>query len=389
MPPESDNLIKYNVHLMGSFKKQEITAETPYKAALTFCGMISLPNEGWVVVDGGHIQVYKIADNRLVDPTGENDDASFYSNTPVETSSYVDQSKTFLGGDTHPWRRFFARTMDEIIWACLFFYSLGFFIIYALPDNATNLLAIIVSHEYISAIIACLLWLPIEAIFLAVIGTTLGKWLFGIRVIHASGKKLSYFAALKRANLLFLQGEGIGIPLVVLFTRAFAYRRLTKTGTTLWDASVNSVVTHEKWGLFRIFLLLKRSDKPEGKRIICEAKDALDLATKAFDNEANKMVCDVVSHYIKHKSKDVIKLVNDSNGKTAKEWVWGQIGNISGDLLESGAHHFYRGVLTPTGNDLLKIFDHSFDQLVAMNALDIAFANQQRAALLKTIKRMG
>lgn len=258
MTPEHSSLVKYYVHLMGSFEKQEIMAETPYAAAMAFGKTVLLPNEGWVVVDGDHIQVFKIANNRLVDSTGENDDASFDSNnTPAETSSYVDQSKTFLGGDTHPWRRFFARTIDEIIWACLFFYSLGFFIIYALPDNATNLLAIIVSHKYISAIMACLLWLPIEAIFLAVIGTTLGKWLFGIRVIHASGKKLSYFAALKRANLLFLQGEGIGIPLVVLFTRAFAYRRLTKTGTTLWDASVNSVVTHEKWGLFRIFLLFK------------------------------------------------------------------------------------------------------------------------------------
>ena len=31
----------------------------------------------------------------------------------------------------------------------------------------------------------------------------------------------------------------------------FAYRRLTRTGTTLWDASTSAVVLHKKWGVFR------------------------------------------------------------------------------------------------------------------------------------------
>ena len=39
--------------------------------------------------------------------------------------------------------------------------------------------------------------------------------------------------------------------IVALFTQLFAYRRLTKTGTTLWDTSTTAVVLHKKWGVFR------------------------------------------------------------------------------------------------------------------------------------------
>jgi len=56
---------------------------------------------------------------------------------------------------------------------------------------------------------------------------------------------------LKRAFHVWIQGEGIGLPLVTLFTRLFAHRRLTKTGTTLWDTSVGFVETRKKWEAIR------------------------------------------------------------------------------------------------------------------------------------------
>jgi uncharacterized RDD family membrane protein YckC len=82
-------------------------------------------------------------------------------------------------------------------------------------------------------------------------GTTPAKWLFGIRVEHPGGSLLSLGKALKRSFLVFVQGVGLGIPFVALFTQLFAYRRLTKTGTTLWDTSTSAVVLHKKWGVFR------------------------------------------------------------------------------------------------------------------------------------------
>jgi len=164
--------------------------------------------------------------------------------------THVDESKTFLGGATHPWRRFFARTVDVTTLGLALLIGLVLFVGLLFPENAAGLSAAI-ENPMIAAIILYLLWIPCEAISLAFTGTTPAKWLFGIRVIDASGAKLSFGSALQRSFLVFLQGEGLGIPVVTLFTRVFAYRRLTKTGTTLWDASVNSIVTHRRWGFFR------------------------------------------------------------------------------------------------------------------------------------------
>lgn len=160
------------------------------------------------------------------------------------------QSKTFLGGIHHPWRRFFARTVDLLSLGLLVLLLFSFLIGYLFPQNIGGYVRAL-ENPITAGIILYLLWLPVEAAFLTTTGTTPAKWIFGISVLSADGYKLSYSDALKRVFLVWVQGEGFGIPLVTLFTRLFAYKRLTKTGTTLWDASVNSVVTHKKWGAIR------------------------------------------------------------------------------------------------------------------------------------------
>lgn len=155
-----------------------------------------------------------------------------------------------MGGTHHPWRRFFARTVDVAVLGLALFVGATFFVGFAFPENAAGF-AKAIQNPIIAGIIIYVLWLPFEAMFLASAGTTPAKWLFGIRVLDSSGTRLSFGTALQRTFLVWIQGEGLGMPLVTLLTRIFAYRRLTKTGTTLWDESVNSVVTHRRWGFFR------------------------------------------------------------------------------------------------------------------------------------------
>lgn len=165
------------------------------------------------------------------------------------SDSTIDQSKTFLGGIYHPWRRFFARTVDLTI-GMLILLLAAFLVGYLFPENVDGFVKAL-ENPITAGILLYLLWLPVEAGFLALTGTTPAKWVFGINVVSNEGLKLSYASALKRAFLVWVQGEGFEIPLVTLFTRLFAYRRLTKSGTTLWDTSVGSVVTHKKWGVIR------------------------------------------------------------------------------------------------------------------------------------------
>ena len=162
----------------------------------------------------------------------------------------VDQSKKFLGGQHHPWRRLFARTVDICTAGLVLFMLLIFAFSATMPEQAAGF-AKAIENPIIASVVLYLIWLPAEALLLSLFGTTPAKWLFGIRVAHPGGNLLSFAAALNRSFLVFVQGVGFGIPFVALFTQLFAYRRLTKTGTTLWDTSTTAVVLHRKWGVFR------------------------------------------------------------------------------------------------------------------------------------------
>ncbi len=162
----------------------------------------------------------------------------------------VDQSKKFLGGEHHPWRRLFARTVDICTAGLVLFMLLIFAFSATMPEQAAGF-AKAVENPIIASVVLYLIWLPAEALLLSLFGTTPAKWLFCMQVAHPGGNLLSFAAALNRSFLVFVQGVGFGIPFVALFTQLFAYRRLTKTGTTLWDTSTTAVVLHKKWGVFR------------------------------------------------------------------------------------------------------------------------------------------
>jgi len=163
------------------------------------------------------------------------------------------EDKSNKGGTYYPWRRFFARTID------LFFVSLIFIMAFALlgtiffPAAAEGLLRAL-GNPLISGVVVYLFWVPIEAFFISRSGATPGKALFGIRVLSQSGQVLSYPDALQRTFLVWIKGDGLGIPIVAVVTRIFAYKRLQRTGTTLWDMSVGTVVTHSEFGLVRTIL---------------------------------------------------------------------------------------------------------------------------------------
>lgn len=162
----------------------------------------------------------------------------------------VDQSKKFLGEQHHPWRRLFARTVDICTAGLVLFMLLIFAFSATMPEQAVGF-AKAIENPIIASVVLYLIWLPAEALLLSLFGTTPPKWLFGSRVAHPGGNLPSFAAALNRSFLVFVQGVGFGIPFVALFTQLFAYPRLPKTGTTLWDTSTTAVVLHKEWGVIR------------------------------------------------------------------------------------------------------------------------------------------
>jgi len=79
------------------------------------------------------------------------------------------------------------------------------------------------------------------------------------------------------------------------------------------------------------------------------------------------------------------------NGTSARQWVWTVLANMSGDLVESGEYHVWRGALNPLGPGeyLLQLFDTAVDELIKMGVMNHEYASEQKAGLRKRIAEVG
>ena len=128
--------------------------------------------------------------------------------------------------EPHPWRRLLARFLD---------YDLTYAVLWLI---ATVVLRIRVVSDIGMIFIGYLVWfmqVPIEAAWIHFLGTTPGKWIFGIRVEAIEGGKLSYGEALERAWKAYYVGMGLNIPLLRLYCFYKGYKTHKEDWDTDWD----------------------------------------------------------------------------------------------------------------------------------------------------------
>lgn len=109
----------------------------------------------------------------------------------------------------HPWRRFFARNLDILLYGLLFSFFC-FVVLHLYPTGSTG-------FDLLSLVCTVALTALLEPLLLHLFGTTPGKWIFGITVTDCDGKKLSYGAAFSRWILVFRRGIGYYIPIYNLY----------------------------------------------------------------------------------------------------------------------------------------------------------------------------
>lgn len=144
------------------------------------------------------------------------------------------------GHQIRPWVRYWARMLDFFLFSFLAGIVLAFVYAPAL-DIPDALFGIVLLFAYVF----------VEPAMLAGWGTTPGKALLKVRLRNSDGNKLSYAQALSRAFKVCFRGEGLGIPIVALFTQIHAYNRLTKQGVTSWDEDEGFKVSHQTIGAWR------------------------------------------------------------------------------------------------------------------------------------------
>ncbi len=130
-------------------------------------------------------------------------------------------------------------------------------------------------------------------------------------------------------------------------------------------------------------------------RKLCSKKEVKE-ALRILEEENNEWDCEgfelVKSYVEKSILSNTRQFLDDvRKGRSIRKYVFATIANISGDLVESGQYHIYRGVLNPMGpgEDLLKIFDSAIDELVIMDELDEEKAQEQKEAIRLSIQEVG
>jgi len=148
-----------------------------------------------------------------------------------------------------PWRRYWARTLDTL----LFTLPVAFMFGLVFPEFTANTLKS--GGELVIGIFILPFVMLCEACILGGTGTTCGKWLLNINLVRKDvGGSISFSDALKRSLLVWVKGLAFGLPLISLFSMGFAAGRIRKNRTASWDDYISADVRCGTLHSVKVFL---------------------------------------------------------------------------------------------------------------------------------------
>ena len=183
---------------------------------------------------------------------------------PAEDASWIfqlrmaelEREKSGRTSEPRPWNRLAARLFDYAVWGLVLALLLselrgaG-----VLPAGVAWWLG----HPLVAPILITVLWIPIEALLIAALGTTPGKWLFAVYLQFSISDayarrdtKAQIARAFRRALRVWWKGMGCGVPLLAPVLIALAYEKLAHDQETEWDFAEDCLVTHGPTGMLNM-----------------------------------------------------------------------------------------------------------------------------------------
>ena len=99
-------------------------------------------------------------------------------------------------------------------------------------------------------------WFAIEAWLLHKFGTTLGKWLLGIRVVNDDATPLSLRSSIWRSIRVLIAGVGFGWGLLSILCQAMSWFTTRRIGKPVWDYMGKHKITVVPLRPFKIITLI-------------------------------------------------------------------------------------------------------------------------------------
>ena len=178
------------------------------------------------------------------------------TNQPQEDASWIfqlrmaelERAKSGRTSEPRPWQRLAARIFDYAIWG----------LVLALLLSELRGMGVVpvefafwVGHPLLAPVFITGSWVPIEALLITSIGTTPGKWLFGVflqfSISDAYARRdtrAQLDRALRRSFRVWWEGVGCGFPLLAPVLIAVGYEKLAQNQETDWDFAQDVLVTH-------------------------------------------------------------------------------------------------------------------------------------------------
>jgi uncharacterized RDD family membrane protein YckC len=168
---------------------------------------------------------------------------SYPASHSPEEQDFITDAKGWSTGPVAPWRRYGARRLDTTIHAFLSVMVPAFAFVSFAPISAERFFQFLHTPAgmLVSFVIAPVLAGIVGGFVVGSTGTSIGKAIFGVRVVNANCQAIGIIDGLRREFWVWVVGLGLGIPIVSIFTMLRAKKQLRNDGTTVWDAGRNLV----------------------------------------------------------------------------------------------------------------------------------------------------
>lgn len=176
----------------------------------------------------------------------QSDNISENSNISDNSKGIDDSIDGWLINPVTPWRRYGARFLDISINGILGVLLLSIAWYSIAPLSAQNFFSAL--NPATDILLTVFMSIIISGILTGFSGTTIGKWIFGIRVTMPDGSTIGIINGIARDFGVWVKGLALGIPIISFITMYMSYNRLKNKGSTSWDHSEGYVVTHRPNG---------------------------------------------------------------------------------------------------------------------------------------------
>ena len=272
------------------------------------------------------------------------------------TESVMELKRDVIKEEAHPWIRFLARSFDGFFY--IFLVWIVYYLIFGNRPNDSR------AFNIITVVISMGLTILLEPVFLSTLGTTPGKWIYGISIKLQDGRNLSYFDAFIRTGRVLFYGQAFCIPVIHQFSYWRCYIDYKTEKRLSWDEDngyeyvynfkdtkkIRFLANIALEGVIYVlkFFILVYAFLPENKGNISIKEYAENYNIYAKDNMYNIVYSDYDYCYLDQEGKWKVKSYEHLE-EPYDEYVYGE------DRYEPGGFYFPEFVYTEENGILTSV----------------------------------